>query len=223
MAAARRAGSPDLKMPEPTNTPSQPSCIIRAASAGVAMPPAAKLTTGRRPRSATSRTSSSGAPISLAKAGSSSLVMLVARRICEHRAHVEDGLRRHRRYQPRPWCGSWPRLRRGDGAPHRGHAHRTRTGSETGACRCGTRCRRASALRSRRCSRCRGFDDLRLDEVADASLGHDRDGDGRLDAAIRSGSLMRATPPSRRMSAGTRSSAMTATAPASSAIRACSA
>ena len=37
------------------------------------------------------------------------------------------------------------------------------------------------------------------------------------------GSDMRATPPSRRMSAGTRSSAMTAHAPASSAIRACSA
>src|SRR2546423_262912 len=40
---------------------------------------------------------------------------------------------------------------------------------------------------------------------------------------ILSGSAMRATPPSRRMSAGTRSSAITATAPASSAIRACSA
>src|SRR4051794_38029742 len=38
-----------------------------------------------------------------------------------------------------------------------------------------------------------------------------------------SGSDMRATPPSRRMSAGTRSSAMTAAAPASSAIFACSA
>ena len=34
---------------------------------------------------------------------------------------------------------------------------------------------------------------------------------------------IRATPPSRRMSAGTRSSAMTAAAPAASAIRACSA
>src|SRR5262249_28519205 len=42
-------------------------------------------------------------------------------------------------------------------------------------------------------------------------------------SAILSGSAMRATPPSRRMSAGTRSSAMTAQAPASSAIRACSA
>src|SRR6056297_878662 len=40
--------------------------------------------------------------------------------------------------------------------------------------------------------------------------------------SIMSGSDIRATPPSRRMSAGTRSSAMTATAPASSAIRACS-
>ena len=43
-----------------------------------------------------------------------------------------------------------------------------------------------------------------------------------LIASIIAGSLMRATPPSRRMSAGTRSSAITATAPASSAIFACS-
>ena len=43
-----------------------------------------------------------------------------------------------------------------------------------------------------------------------------------LDARIIAGSDMRATPPSRRMSAGTRSSAITAAAPASSAIRACS-
>src|SRR6202012_4137634 len=40
---------------------------------------------------------------------------------------------------------------------------------------------------------------------------------------IIAGSDMRATPPSRRMSAGTRSSAITAAAPASSAILACSA
>ena len=40
--------------------------------------------------------------------------------------------------------------------------------------------------------------------------------------SIMSGSDMRETPPWARMSAGTRSSAMTATAPASSAIRACS-
>ena len=53
IAAARFAGSPDLKMPEPTKTPSQPSCIISAASAGVAIPPAAKLTTGNLPISLT--------------------------------------------------------------------------------------------------------------------------------------------------------------------------
>src|SRR5690349_24734859 len=45
IAAARWAGLPDLKMPEPTNTPSAPSCIIIAASAGVAMPPAVNMTT----------------------------------------------------------------------------------------------------------------------------------------------------------------------------------
>ncbi len=40
--------------------------------------------------------------------------------------------------------------------------------------------------------------------------------------SIMSGSLIRATPPCERMSAGTRSSAITATAPAASAIVACS-
>src|SRR5918992_48264 len=42
-------------------------------------------------------------------------------------------------------------------------------------------------------------------------------------SAILVGSAIRATPPAERMSAGTRSSAMTAAAPASSATRACSA
>jgi len=44
----------------------------------------------------------------------------------------------------------------------------------------------------------------------------------RLISRMRPGSDMRATPPCARMSAGTRSSAMTAQAPASSAMRACS-
>ena len=44
-----------------------------------------------------------------------------------------------------------------------------------------------------------------------------------LISSILVGSAIRATPPSLRMSAGTRSSAMTAHAPASSAILACSA
>ena len=49
MALAIRAGSSLLKMPEPTNTPSAPSCITSAASAGVLMPPATKFTTGSLP------------------------------------------------------------------------------------------------------------------------------------------------------------------------------
>jgi hypothetical protein len=47
-----------LKIPEPTNTPSAPSCIIIAASAGVARPPAVKSTTGSLPAAATSATRS---------------------------------------------------------------------------------------------------------------------------------------------------------------------
>merc|ERR1712146_843130 len=42
-------GITGLEDSDPTNTPSIPSCIINAASAGVATPPAAKFTTGRRP------------------------------------------------------------------------------------------------------------------------------------------------------------------------------
>ena len=61
MARALRAGSSLLKIPEPTNTASAPSCITSAASAGVAMPPAQKSGTGRWPVSATSVTRSIGA------------------------------------------------------------------------------------------------------------------------------------------------------------------
>lgn len=46
-----------------------PTCIISAASAGVATPPAAKLTTGRRPSALVCRTNSTGARISCGQAG----------------------------------------------------------------------------------------------------------------------------------------------------------
>ena len=49
---ARGAAPPgprDLKIPEPTKTPSAPSCITSEASAGVAIPPAQNMTTGSRP------------------------------------------------------------------------------------------------------------------------------------------------------------------------------
>ncbi|COZ42289.1 Uncharacterised protein [Mycobacterium tuberculosis] len=58
IAAARCSGAPDLKIPEPTKTPSAPSCIIIAASAGVAIPPAVNSVTGNLPARATSATSS---------------------------------------------------------------------------------------------------------------------------------------------------------------------
>ena len=64
-----------MNIPEPTNTPSAPNCIIRAASAGVAIPPAAKFTTGSLPNLAVSLTSSSGASISRATLQSSSSVL----------------------------------------------------------------------------------------------------------------------------------------------------
>ena len=73
-ARARRPGSrPDLKMPEPTKTPSAPSCMQSDASAGVAMPPAVNVTTGSRPFSATHWTSSNGARCSFAAACNSSV------------------------------------------------------------------------------------------------------------------------------------------------------
>ena len=92
---ARRGapGRSDLKMPEPTNTPSAPSCIISAASAGVAMPPAAKLTTGSRPCSATSRTSSNGAPQLLGRGVQLVVVQgLEPADLAGDRAHVAHGL-----------------------------------------------------------------------------------------------------------------------------------
>src|SRR5438046_25391 len=68
IAFARVDGSADLKIPEPTKTPSAPSCMQSAASAGVAMPPAVNVTTGSLPFSATHLTSSYGARSSFASA-----------------------------------------------------------------------------------------------------------------------------------------------------------
>ena len=50
-----------LKIPDPTKQPSTPSCISREQSAGVAKPPAAKFTTGSRPKRAVSFKRSRGA------------------------------------------------------------------------------------------------------------------------------------------------------------------
>mmetsp|Transcript_59882 Transcript_59882/g.144657 ORF Transcript_59882/g.144657 Transcript_59882/m.144657 type:complete len:253 (-) Transcript_59882:96-854(-) len=81
MALARFWGSDDLKMPLPTKTPSTPSCMQSAASAGVATPPAAKFTTGSLPSRLVCCRRSKGAPISLASVKSSSSSMVVSCRI----------------------------------------------------------------------------------------------------------------------------------------------
>ena len=94
IARARRRASPLLKTPLPTNTPSQPSCIISAASAGVAMPPAAKLTTGSRPRRAVSSTSAAGTRAAAAHAARSlgESIACTARHVGGHRARVPHRL-----------------------------------------------------------------------------------------------------------------------------------
>src|SRR6202042_2599365 len=71
IARARRSGSADLKIPEPTNTPSAPSCMTIEASAGVAIPPAQNRTTGSRPSAAIWRTRCRGDWSSLAAVASS--------------------------------------------------------------------------------------------------------------------------------------------------------
>ena len=72
-ALARAAGSSLLNIPEPTKTVSAPNFIIKDASAGVAIPPAAKFGTGNLPVFATSKSNSNVAPIFLASYINSSL------------------------------------------------------------------------------------------------------------------------------------------------------
>ncbi len=124
--------SSDLKMPEPTNTPSAPRRIISAASAGVAMSPAENRTTGSRPFSATSCTRSSGAWRFLAAAASSfGGERAEAADIAPDRAHVAHRLHHvagaglalaadHRR----ALCDTPQRLPEVGGAAHERHLER---------------------------------------------------------------------------------------------------
>ena len=83
-------GSPDLKIPEPTKTPSAPSCMQSAASAGVAMPPAVKVTTGSRPFSATHLTSSTARAAPSPRRRAPRRAAREPADAAEHRAHVRD-------------------------------------------------------------------------------------------------------------------------------------
>mmetsp|Transcript_79511 Transcript_79511/g.146231 ORF Transcript_79511/g.146231 Transcript_79511/m.146231 type:complete len:267 (-) Transcript_79511:51-851(-) len=87
MALARFSGQSDLKIPLPTKTPSTPSCMQRAASAGVATPPAAKFTTGSLPSFLVCWRRLRGAPCSLAivKISSSSIVCSIRISLCSVR------------------------------------------------------------------------------------------------------------------------------------------
>ncbi|ANB14190.1 conserved hypothetical membrane protein [Sugiyamaella lignohabitans] len=78
IALASFSGFLDLKIPEPTNTPSQPNCMQRAASAGVATPPAAKLTTGNLPLLAISSSRSSTGTLSSLALDSSCFLSVIA-------------------------------------------------------------------------------------------------------------------------------------------------
>mmetsp|Transcript_39104 Transcript_39104/g.87851 ORF Transcript_39104/g.87851 Transcript_39104/m.87851 type:complete len:210 (-) Transcript_39104:388-1017(-) len=81
MARARFSGQVDLKIPLPTKTPSTPSCMQSAASAGVATPPAAKFTTGSFPSRLVCCRRWRGAPVSFANVKTSSSSMVCKCRI----------------------------------------------------------------------------------------------------------------------------------------------
>ena len=125
---ARRDGSSDLKMPEPTKTPSAPSCMHSAASAGVAMPPAVKMHDGQAAvlgdplHELVGRAQVLGLGVQLVlaqrAAGGGSRP---GSRACGARP------RRRCRCRPRPSCGSSPRPRRCAAAPRRDRCSRRRT------------------------------------------------------------------------------------------------
>ena len=176
MALAIRAGSSLLKMPEPTNTPSAPSCITSAASAGVLMPPATKLTTGSLPSAATClhqlvrRLQLLGGDEQLVLAHA-----LEAADLGEHVAQLVDRLddvagaglalgADHRRALVDPAQG----LAEVPAAAH----ERDLEGVLVDVV---ALVRRGEDLGLVDVVHAQGLEDLRLDEVADAGLGHDRD------------------------------------------------
>ena len=224
IALARGDGSSLLKIPEPTNTASAPSCMASAASAGVAMPPAQNSGTGSQPVSATSCTSGSGAWRRLAHSNSSAeSAWLDLADVTDDRAQVAHGLddvagaglalgADHRRA-----LGDPPqRLAEVGGAAH----ERDVEGELVDVVGLVGR-REHLALVDE--VDAEGLQDLGLDEVTDAGLGHHRDRHRGLDALDHLAD--RSSGPRRRRGGcrpGTRSRAITAQAPASSAILACS-
>ena len=210
-----------LEDARPTKTPSAPSCMQSAASAGVAMPPAEghhrQPSVLRHPLHVLVRR---GQLLGLR------VELLLAQRLeadaAENRAHVTNGVD-DVAGAGFALGGSSRRLRPILRSASPSFDSRTRTGRGSPTCRCGAPRPPASAPRSRRCSRPRGPRGSAPRRSARSALSPSRGSSRTPGSPGLVASAMRATPPSARMSAGTRSSAMTATAPASSAMRACSA
>src|SRR5437667_655281 len=211
-------------MPEPTNTASAPSCILRAASAGVAMPPAEKFGTGSRPFAATHRTSSYGAPSVLASVISSSAPSAASRLTPDTTARM---WRTASTMLPEP-ASPFVRIIAAPSPMRRSASPRSRAPQTKGirnanlsmwkCSSAGVRTSDSSMKSAPSASRIWASTKWPIRALAITGI---------VTAAwislIFFTEAMRATPPSRRMSAGTRSSAITAAAPAASAILACSA
>ena len=173
---------PDLKIPEPTKTPSAPSCMQSEASAGVAIPPAVKVTTGSRPFSATQLHELVRRAVLLRRC-----VQLVRAQRLEAADRAEDGAHvRHRIHDVAgPCLALRPDHRGAFGDPPQRLAEVRRTADERHRERplvhvvldVGGR----QDLGLVDVVDLELLEDLRLGEVADAALGHDRDGHGLLD------------------------------------------
>mmetsp|Transcript_60850 Transcript_60850/g.168390 ORF Transcript_60850/g.168390 Transcript_60850/m.168390 type:complete len:322 (-) Transcript_60850:8-973(-) len=223
MAAARFAGLSDLKMPLPTKTPSTPSCMHNAASAGVATPPAAKLTTGRRPVFFTSWRRARGAPISLAKVKSSSSSIVCTMRISLCKVRM---WRTASTTLPVP-ASPFVRIMLAPSAMRRSASPRFRQPHTKGTLNfvlftwlpssATVRTSLSSTQSTPKC--CRIWASTKWPMRHLAMTGMDT---ALMISLIIFGSDILATPFALRMSAGIRSSAITAQAPASSAIFACS-
>src|SRR5262245_39770839 len=224
MARARRSGSLDLKTPEPTKIASAPSCIMSAASAGVAIPPAEKFGTGGRRFAATQRSRSYGAPSGFASVMSSSGPSAARRRIPVIRARM---CRTASTMLPDP-ASPLVRIIAAPSPMRRSASPRSRAPQTKGT--------RNASLSMWKCSSAgvRTSDPVMNSTAAASRICASTKWPMRALAItgmltvcwisrILLTAAMRATPPSRRMSEGTRSSAMTDAAPACSAIRACSA
>ena len=178
IAFAIRAGSSLLKMPEPTKTPSAPSCMTSAASAGVLIPPATKLTTGSFPvrgdilDQLVRRAELLGRHEQLVLAQS-----LEAADLGQHVAQLADGLDD----VAGPGLALGPHHRGALVDPAQGFAEVAAAAHERDlegvlvdvVALVGRRehLRLVDVVDAER------LEDLRLDEMTDARLGHDRDGD----------------------------------------------